>query len=70
MGYLDIPDSLFETKGIMKKSGMSACAKYLIDKGVFDDKEDMKKEAFKNLRIILPDWIFDYKESEVNDNAQ
>ena len=66
MGYLDIPDSMFRTKGIMTQSGIQACAKYLIEKGVFDDKEDMKKEAFKKHFIILPDWVFDYKESEAD----
>lgn len=66
MGYLDIPDSLFRTKGIMTQSGIQACAKYLIDSGVFTDKEDMKKEAFKSLSIILPDWVFDYKGGEEN----
>ena len=62
MGYVDIPDGLFKTKGIMTKTGIQACAKYLIDKGVFDDKQDLKKEAFKSISIILPDWVFEYKE--------
>ena len=66
MGYVDIPDNLFRTKGIMTSSGIQACAKYLIENGVFVDKEDMKKEAFKSLRIILPDWVFDYKRGEEN----
>ena len=64
MGYVDIPDSLFASKGILTKTGFQACAKYLIDNGAFTDKEDMKKEAFKSLSIILPDWIFDYKRSD------
>lgn len=64
MGYTDIPDSLFRTKGIMTQSGIQACAKYLIDKGVFTDKEDMKTQAFKDFNIILPDWVFDYKRSD------
>ena len=68
MGYVDIPDSLFRTKGIMTQSGIQACAKYLIDNGVFTDKEDMKKEAFKSLSIILPDWVFEYKRSDENVN--
>lgn len=66
MGYVDIPDSLFRTKGIMTQSGIQACAKYLIEKGVFTDKEDMKKEAFKSLSIILLDWVFEYKRGEEN----
>jgi hypothetical protein len=66
MGYVDIPDSLFRTKGIMTQSGIQACAKYLIDNGVFADEEDMKTEAFKSLRIIIPDWVFDYKRSDTD----
>ena len=68
MGYVDIPDSLFASKGTLTQTGAQACAKYLIDKGVFVDKEDMKKEAFKNFSIILPDWLFDCKESEDTEN--
>ena len=64
MRYLDIPNNLFASKGILTKSGIQSCSKYLIDKGVFDDKEDMKKEAFKDFNIILPDWVFDYKRSD------
>ena len=64
MKYLDIPDSFFQSKGILQKTSIQTIAKYLIDKGVFDDKEDMKKEAFKKHFIILPDWVFDYKRSD------
>ncbi len=59
MQYLDIPETLFETKGILTKTGTQACAKYLIEKGVFINEKDMKTQAFEDYRIILPDWVFE-----------
>lgn len=64
MKYLDIPDSFFQSHGILQKTSIQTIAKFLIDKGVFTDKQDMKTEAFKQLRIILPDWVFDYTRSD------
>lgn len=56
--YLAIPESHFEQNGILSSGGMQICARYLIDLGVFEDKNDMKAEALKTFNIILPDWIF------------
>lgn len=64
MRYLDIPDSFFESHGILKQTSIQTIVKYLIDKGVFNDKQDMKIEAFKQLSIILPEWVFDYTRSD------
>lgn len=62
MCYLDIADSLYNSFGELTKSGAQTCAKYLIDKGVFNDEKDMKKEALKSFDIILPQWIFEYEQ--------
>ena len=64
MRYLDIPDSFFESHGILEQTSIQTIVKYLIDKGVFNDKQDMKIEAFKQLSIILPEWVFDYTRSD------
>ena len=64
MKYLDIPDSFFSSNGILEQTSIQTIAKFLIDKGVFTNKQHMKTQAFKQLRIILPDWVFDYTRSD------
>lgn len=66
MCYLDIDDSLYNSFGELTESGAQICAKYLIDKCVFNDEKDMKAEALKTFDIILPHWIFEYKRSDNN----
>lgn len=62
MTYLNIPENFFKSGGVLTKEGYQACAEKLIDGGVFDDKNDMKSQAIKDFNIILPDWVFEYKE--------
>lgn len=61
MSYLDIPDDFYEPGSIMAKKAMQTCAQYLIITGVFENAEDMKKEALREFNIILPHWIFEYE---------
>lgn len=60
MQYLRIPSNWYDESGLLSKSNISACAKYLIDTVVFDNERDMKEEAIKSMGIILPQWVFDF----------
>lgn len=60
MTYLNIPEHLFKSGGVLTKEGYQTCANKLIDGEVFEDKCDMRLQAIKDFNIILPDWIFEY----------
>ena len=67
MTYLNIPENFFKSGGVLTKEGYRTCVKKLIDGGVFNDKYDMKSQAIKDFNIILPDWVFEYKEGVNNE---
>lgn len=59
--YVNVPDDFYESSGILTKKAAQACVQYLIDMGVFENAEDVKKSALKEFQIILPYWIFEYE---------
>ena len=60
--YVTIPKDTFfyEQNANLTRQGIKSCVKYLINNGVFANANDIKTQAFKELNIILPDWVFDY----------
>ncbi len=59
--YVTIPQNnyYYAQNGNLTKSGVQSCANFLISKGVFSGANDIKKQAFKEFNIILPDWVFE-----------
>lgn len=59
--YLSIPKDtyFYEENEILTRDGIKYCANFLISYAVFADPNDMKTEAFKEYKIILPDWVFE-----------
>lgn len=60
MSYLNIDNRLLNSYGLLCETSVKYCCKYLIEKGVFIDKEDIRKAALKEYDIILPHCFFDY----------
>lgn len=59
--YVNIPQNTYyyEQNGNLTKNGIKSCVNFLISSGVFANANDMKTQAFKELNIILPDWVFE-----------
>lgn len=51
-------EALVTKENLLKYEDMQYVTKFLLDKGVFDNKEDIKKEAIRECGVILPDFLF------------
>jgi hypothetical protein len=49
----------YTPEGNLTFTTIQASAQLLLEKDVFDSKEDMRKQAMKDYKIILPETIFE-----------
>lgn len=59
MEYVKPTKDGYTPSGNLTFTTIRAAAKLLLDESVFISKEDMKMQALKDYRIILPDTVFD-----------
>jgi len=45
--------------GCLTQAGIQDCVHLLMQSNTFESKEEMRREAFADYRIILPEWAFD-----------
>ncbi len=56
--YLLFPKYSYEEDGTLTDLAIRQAAKVLLDNGVFDSPQDMRKQAFKDYGILLPESTF------------
>lgn len=56
--YLLFQKYSYEEDGTLTDLATRLAAKVLLDNGVFDSPQDMRKQAFKDYGILLPESMF------------
>ena len=51
-------EALVTKENLLKYEDMQYITKFLLDNGVFVNKDDIKKEAIRECGVILPDFLF------------
>lgn len=57
--YCHIPEELLAPDGNITNIGIKECVCLLLQEGVFDSEEELRKIAFRECGFILPEWAFD-----------
>lgn len=57
--YLLFPKHGYEEDGTLTDSATRLAARILLEEGVFDSPQDMRKQAFKDYGILLPESMFE-----------
>ena len=56
--YLLFQKYAYNEDGTLTTLGTQLAAKVLLDSGVFDSPQDMRKQAYKDYGILLPESMF------------
>jgi hypothetical protein len=57
--YVKPRKEAYTPEGNLTFTAIQAAAQLLLEKDVFDSKEDMREQAMKDYKIMLPETIFE-----------
>ena len=58
IGYANVPDYYYDKNGNLDSYGCKQIISYLLAENVFENAEELRKEALKEYSIIIPDEFF------------